>query len=589
MSAASKQRIEVLLEKARHASQSAGVYRMLDPHAKILYIGKAKNLQNRVRTYFQGDSEDFKTRKLVAKIHDFDVILTNSEAEALILESILIKKHQPRYNILLKDDKSYPFLLVDQNHSFPKLVFTRRPRKKPGIKIFGPFASAQALRAAVRIVNRSFRLRDCSDLEFLNRSRPCLNYQIGQCSAPCTSLITQTAYQEDLQNALRVLSGHGDNVMHTLQEEMDRYSAQQEYERAAHVRDQMNFLETTMQKKPRTPVSSASGARRDVIGWFRKPDAVAIAVLFVRGGDLVDSTTFHFEGIEGRSDEEVLGQFLAQFYLTEEKLDDLSELPSGAFAFPGAEAKTLPEEVLLPFDFPESTLLVEGLAQLGHTVTLVQPQKGIRHEQLMLADKNAENAFEERQREKGSIYRVLSDLKIKLRLENYPRRMECFDISNLGDTGIVASRVTFIEGKPEKSLYRHYKIRSVTTQNDFASMREVIERRLVKVVSEGDEFEEPPDLLIIDGGKGQLAQAVEVMHELNITGIDLVALAKAKTVTEEESSREVEKAFERVFKPGRMNPIVLAPDSPVCHLLQRIRDEAHRFAVEFQRKTRSVF
>jgi excinuclease ABC subunit C len=345
-------------------------------------------------------------------------------------------------------------------------------------------------------------------------------------------------------------------------------------------------------------------------------------MLFVRGGNLVDSFTYHFDDIEGREDSELLAQFLAQLYLTDDRLDGEEIRPNSAFSFPGAEAKTVPEEVLLPFEFSELSLLEESLLQLGHKTKFLLPQKGAKHEILALAEKNAENAFDEKQREKGSIYRVLAELKAKLRLENYPRRMECFDISNLGDTGIVASRVTFIEGKPEKTLYRHYKIRSVQGQNDFAAMREVIERRLVKVLAEDGNYEEPPDLLIIDGGKGQLGMAVEVMKELNLTGIDLVSLAKAKSVSEEEreeiearakekvrkvmeekhgceekkeeaesagSGREVIKNFERIFKPGRMNPIVLAPDAPVTHLLQRIRDEAHRFAVEFQRKQRKNF
>jgi excinuclease ABC subunit C len=396
------------------------------------------------------------------------------------------------------------------------------------------------------------------------------------------------------------------------------------------------------------------GANRDVIGWYRKPDSAAIAMLFVRGGNLVDSFTYHLDDLEGRTDEDLLTEFLAQLYLTEDRLEGEEIRPNSAFAFPGAEAKTIPAEIVLPFEFPEMHLLEESLLNLGHKTKFLLPQKGAKYEIMALAEKNAENAFDERQREKGSIYRVLAELKAKLRLENYPRRMECFDISNLGDTGIVASRVTFIEGKPEKSLYRHYKVRSISSQNDFAAMREVIERRLVKVLGEDGSYEEPPDLLIIDGGKGQLGMAVEVMKELNLTGIDLVSLAKGRTVGEEERSqiearakakvqkklaekyaetetaaeaviddtashhenvpgddneteaeqesalarqrdpalgegREVEKMFERIFKPGRMNPIVLAPDAPVTHLLQRIRDEAHRFAVEFQRKQRKTF
>lgn len=593
---AKERRIEELLEKARNASEGPGVYRMLDQHGKILYIGKAKSLHKRVRSYFQGTIEDPKTITLVGKIHNFDVILTNSEAEALILESILIKKNKPRYNIALKDDKSYPYVVVEEGHTYPKLIYTRRPRKNKNTRIYGPFASAGSLREALRLINRSFRLRDCSDSEFANRSRPCINYQIGICSAPCTAMITPEDYRADVQRAIQVLQGNGQQVLGNLNSEMEALAEKEEFEQAARLRDQINFLQDTINRRKEGKVierGHSDGGNRDVIGWYRKPDSATISLLFVRNGDLVDSSAFHFDGIEGKTDEELLAQFVAQFYLTEDQLEESDTLPNGSFSFPGAEGKTKPEEILLPFEFPEMELVRESFAALNHKMKFSLPQKGVKHDILELAHKNAENAFEEKQREKGSIYRVLSDLKVKLRLENYPRRMECFDISNLGDTGIVASRVTFIEGKADKALYRHYKIRSTQTQNDFASMREVIERRLLKTLDNSDHFEEPPDLLIIDGGKGQLSMAMEVIKELNITGVDVVALAKAKTLSEEEKKefegREVEKVFERVFKPGRMNPIVLAPDSPVCHLLQRIRDEAHRFAVEFQRKQRKSF
>jgi excinuclease ABC subunit C len=592
-----EQRLLKLQDKARETADAPGVYRMLDKDSKILYVGKAKSLTNRVRSYFQ-KVEDDKTRALVAKIHDFEVILTRTEAEALILEAILIRKHKPRYNIALKDDKSYPYVVVDQNHSFPKLFYMRRPRKIKNQKLYGPFASAIALRAALRILNHSFKLRDCSDSEFANRSRPCINHQIGICSAPCTGLITPDAYQADVERALSVLSGKGQEVMEKLEGEMQKLSEAEEFEQAAKVRDQLAFLTETVKRRKRGDAVEQSArdiTNRDVIGWYRKPESASIVVMFVRAGDLVDSTSFHFDDIEQRTDQEVLSEFLAQFYLTEDKLSEEEERPSGSFAFPGAEAKTLPNEVLLPFECPELELLQESLQELGHKIDLILPQRGIKSDLLDLAKKNAENIFDERQREKGSVYRVLAELKAKLRLENYPRRIECFDISNLGDTGIVASRVTFIEGKPDKSLYRHYKVRSTDTQNDFASMREVIERRLLKSIEDATQFEEPPDLLLIDGGKGQLAMAVEVIKELNITGVDIASLAKARTVGEEEKAlalsegKEVERAFERIFKPGRMNPILLAPESPVCHLLQRIRDEAHRFAVEFQRKQRKLF
>jgi excinuclease ABC subunit C len=594
-----EQRLHGLIDKSLHATDGPGVYRMLDKEGKIIYIGKAKSLRNRVRSYFQPNHENAKTRALVNRIHNFEVILTKTEAEALILESILIKKHKPRYNILLKDDKSYPYVMIDENHSFPKMQYVRKPRKGRKVRLFGPFASATSLRSAIRTVNRIFKLRDCSDAEFANRSRPCINYQIGICTAPCTHYITMEDYKKDVDRALQVLSGHGKEAVEQLKSEMDLLSENMEFEQAARVRDQLNFLTDTIERRKNSGSTvereAREGGNRDVVGWYRKPDSATIALLFVRGGNLVDSTTFHLDGLEGRSDDEVLSEFLAQYYLTDDQLENAEGVPADTLAYLGAQAKVMPTEVLLPFTPPECGLLTESLEQLGHSMSFVVPQKGPKAEILALAKKNAENAFDEKQREKGSIYRVLSELKDKLKLENYPRRMECYDISNLGDTGIVASRVTFIEGKAEKSLYRHYKIRSTQTQNDFASMREVIERRLLKTMSDATNYEEPPDLMIIDGGKGQLAMAMEVFKELNITGVDLVSLAKARNVEPEEieqlkaEGREVERAYERIFKPGRLNPILLSPDHHVTHLLQRIRDEAHRFAIEFQRKQRKMF
>jgi len=589
----SKKNIEasvLLVEKASATSESSGVYRMFDKDGKILYIGKAKNLQNRVKSYFQINLEHPKTQVLMTKVRDFDVILTQGEAEALILESILIKKHKPRYNILLKDDKSYPYIVVDENHSFPKLVFTRRPKKNKKQKVFGPFVSSYSLRNALRFLNQSFRLRDCSDVEFMNRSRPCINHQIGICSAPCVGLISLEAYASDMAQATRLLSGRGSEALSAMKNDMNRLASEEEFERAAKIRDQITQLEETLlQKKNKSVVEAGAqygSINQDVVGWYRREDQVTIALLLVRDGNVVDSTSFHFEGVADKSSEEILLSFIAQFYLVQDKLEDAEEISEGNLV--GAQGKTIPEEILLPFSIDEISLLEAGLLSLGSKTKFLLPQRGIKHELLIMAEKNAEHAFEEKQREKGSIYRVLSEAKIKLHLENYPRRIECFDISNLGDTGIVASRVVFIEGKPDKSLYRHYKITSIDTQNDFAAMKEVISRRLSKSFPEsGEILEDAPDLLIIDGGKGQLAMAMQVISELNVTGIDVVSLAKSKTESDF-TNRMVEKSFERIFKPGRMNPINLAPDSSLCHLMQRVRDEAHRFAVEFQRKQRSI-
>jgi excinuclease ABC subunit C len=577
---------EILLEKARSASRGPGVYRMLDQSAKVLYVGKSKSLASRVSTYFASKIEDDKTRILASKIRDFETILTESEAEALILEAILIKKHKPRYNIQLRDDKSYPYVIVDKSHSFPRLIYARKPKKTKGLHVYGPYAVSSSLRDVVRFLNATFKLRDCSDMEFQNRSRPCINYQIGICSGPCTNLITQQEYSVNLQQAAHVLEGKGQSVMQDLKNQIQELSEQTEFERAARIRDQLRAIEETVQRSKQSvdvQAQNINAIQRDAVGWHRSGEHATISLLFFRNGNLVDTASFHFEGLGEQSDQEVIATFLAQFYLTSDQEDVPAVLASGDYLLPGAEIKTVPKEILLPFDFSEKDLFAESLITLGHDSQIILPQRGVKADQLQLANKNAENAFTEHQREKGNVFRVLGDLKVRLRLENYPRRMECFDISNLGDTGIVASRVVFIEGKPDKTLYRHYKIRGQDEQNDFAAMREVLSRRL----SNSLEKEERPDLLVVDGGKGQLAQAVEVMRELNVTGIDVVALAKSKTEYDA-SDRVVLKSAERIFKPGRSNPIALAPDSQVCHLLQRLRDEAHRFAVNFQRSQRDT-
>lgn len=585
---------EELLEKAGQTSSSPGVYRMFDAKQEIIYIGKAKNLRNRVRHYFQaaGGDERAKTTVLISRIKNFDVILTESEAEALILECILIKKHKPRYNFALKDDKSYPYLLVDRGHTFPKLVYGRRFKKNKKLEVFGPYVSSGSLRRAIQFLNQSFRLRDCSDNEFSNRSRPCINYQIGTCSAPCTNMITPMGYAADLENALKILQGKGKEVLAQLNEKMEKHAEATEYEMAARSRDQIEGLKIILLENSQN-ISENSRNRlgeldKDIIGFFRQGDAISFSVVFIRSGKVIDSSNFYLKTMPEDSDAEVLLNFLAQFYLAREEFPGESRgEPQGAY-LPGTELKRMPAEILLPIDLGEQEgLLAESLQRLGHATSIISPKRGTKNELVKMAEKNAMESFSNEQNRLGDIYKALSDLKARLRLQNYPRRIECFDISNLGDTGIVASRVVFIEGKAEKTLYRHYKMREVTSQNDFAAMREVLGRRLTKSSSYASEdTEEAPDLLVVDGGKGQLSMAMEVIKELNITGIDVVALAKAKTESDFES-KEVSASQERIFKPGRMNPIVLLPGTNPCLLMQRVRDEAHRFAITFQRKQRN--
>lgn len=588
------ERILQLLEKAAQIATSPGVYRMLDNNAQIIYIGKAKNLRNRVRHYFQpaGGDERPKTKMLISRIADFDVILTESEAEALILESILIKRHKPRYNIALKDDKSYPYLLIDRAHTYPKLIYARRFKKKKTLEFYGPYVSAGSLRRAIQFLNQSFKLRDCKDNEFANRSRPCINYQIGTCSAPCVGYISPEDYAADITNALKILRGQGKEVIAELESRMEQYSRNEEFEMAAKLRDQIQgltaiFMENDQNIEDNTKNRLAANDR-DAIGMHRQGDAACFAVVFVRGGKVIDTTNFYVKVPEEDSDSDVLFEFLAQFYLAREAFPgEIREEEAGAF-LPGTELKRVPPRILVPMDLgDQQRVFDESLARLGHNTSVITNVRGTQNELLKMAEKNALECFVTEQAKLGDVYKALSDLKARLNLSKYPRRIECFDISNLGDTGIVASRVVFIEGKPDKSLYRHYKMREVTSQNDFAAMREVLGRRLTKSsqYATKEDYEDEPDLLVIDGGKGQLSMAMEVIAELNITGIDVVALAKAKTERDFQGE-EVKGTQERVFKPGRANPIVLMPGTNACHMMQRVRDEAHRFALKFQREQR---
>ncbi len=588
-------RKEKLLEKARKVDTGPGVYRMLDKNNQIIYIGKAKNLRIRVRTYFQESKNPHpKTALLVSKIHSFEVILTDSEAEALILENILIKKHKPRYNILLKDDKSYPYLIVDYNHSFPKLVYTRKFRRTKGIKVFGPFVSAGAIRRASRFLNHTFKLRDCSNSEFANRSRPCMNFQIGICSAPCTNEISQENYNACLEQALSILTRGSSAALKDMEAQMDKFSEEMLYEESARIRDQITGLQELLNEGEQVIASNNKNklgeADKDVIAIYQKNSVAAITVMFVRGGRLIDRISYEINSISNENEEEILSRFLAQFYLTRDSLQSVEvETAQDNVFLPGTELNAIPSEILISKKIPDLELFQESFANLGIKARLKTPSRGSKAELISMAEKNAKENCLEYLNQSEDIYRTLGELKTRLKLQNYPRRIECFDVSNLGDTGIVASRVTFIEGKPDKTLYRRYKMKTVTTQNDFEAMREALTRRLTRSSNYNfsEDKEDLPDLLIVDGGKGQLSMAVEVLKELDITGIDLVSLAKSKT-NRNFKGDDIVKTQERVFKPGRMNPIGLRDGSGICKLMQRVRNEAHRFAIAFQRSQRKI-
>ncbi len=538
-----------------------GCYLMRDKRGKIVYIGKAKDLKNRVRSYFRasGDTRAFVSR-LPYVLGDIEYIITANEKEALILENTLIKDHKPRYNVQLKDDKNFLSLRIDMDHPWPRVEVVRK-QKKDGAKYFGPYHSASAIRRTLKVLNKHFRLRTCPDSVLKNRSRPCLQYQIKRCPGPCVFDLDRDDYMQHVGEAMMFLEGRGAELSENLQSKMMRASQDLEYELAAHYRDQIRAIEKVLEQQVAVTTKSVD---RDAFGYHREGDRLTIQLLFIRGGKLEGARSFSYKDQEF-PDREVLSSFLNLYY---------------------SSGSDLPQEILLPMELDDSE--VDSFEELfsemaGRRVYIQTPKRGQKKALITTAMTNAKHSFEDEHDKEDRAQDLLDKLAGRLDLKNYPERIECYDISNLQGKQIVGSRVCFIGGQPEKSEYRHYKLRSVVAQDDFASMREVLMRRFKKVVEKGDEA---PDLVVIDGGKGQLGQAMTVFEDLGVHHVDLIALAKARNDKVGFQDPEVTSSPERVFVPGRKNPIVLKSNSAELYLLERVRDEAHRFAISFHKKLR---
>lgn len=559
----------LLLEKARDASTSPGVYLMKDAQGVILYVGKAKNLKNRLSTYFQaGPHEVPRTEMMVSRVHHFDVILTETEAEALILECTLIKKHKPKFNVRLKDDKTYPYLKIQSHDSFPRIEWTRRVLKD-GARYFGPFPSAWAARQVMQLLNESLRLRDCSDNTFRHRTRPCILYQMGKCTAPCVGHITPQGYRDSIQEAIAVLEGKGDSLIRDLRKAMEEAAEHDEFEQAAQYRDQIRNLELVTS----TQVVNEAGSHRnrDVIGIARKETEASGVILMIRAGKLVSVKHYHLQNTDASlSDSEILFDFLAQYYLSQNQLAEAAEREGEERGLPPAQ------DVLLPLAPQDPELLEKSLG------VTVKTSEGAGDDQLLnVARANAEHSLEQSTKKAaGHGIQALEEVQDKLHLAKLPHRIECYDISNTQGEEPVASRVVFIDGAPEKNLYRRYKIKTVVGSNDFAMMKEVLGRRFSNVE------EDLPDLVVVDGGKGQLSQAVAILEELGVQGVGVVGLAKARTESDFQAT-EVKSSQERIFIPNRKNPVPLLPHTGAYKLLTHVRDEAHRFAITYHRLLRS--
>jgi excinuclease ABC subunit C len=534
-----------------------GVYLLKDKAGKVLYVGKAKSLRSRVRAYFRdGGDERFQVRFLMRRVRDFDTLVTTNEKEALILENNLIKQYKPRYNIRLKDDKSYLSAKIT-NHAWPRIMVTRKIVKDGG-KYFGPFGSADGLRETIDIIRKVFPLRTCSDAVFKNRSRPCLEYQIKRCMGPCCLPVDRDEYGRHLHAAQMLLEGKNLELLREMREQMKAHAERLEFEQAARVRDRVRAIEKTVERQT---VLHHWGIDQDVFGLYREGGFIEAIVLMIRGGKLTSTQSWSFQDLEF-ADQDVFADLLTQYY-------------SGA--------RNLPDEIILPIELEDAGVRAELLSERrGKKVEFIVPQRGEKTRLLEMAMENARQSFASRRDNEQTREKMLEDVRAKLHLKNTPKRMECYDISNLQGTMVVGSQVTFDEGEPRKDLYRRYRIRGFEGQDDFASMYEVLKRRLERAVRE-NEF---PDLWVIDGGKGQLNVAIEVLKEAALLDqIDVVALAK-QHVLDDRRDGEVVKSEERVFLPNRKDPIVLPKNSTALFLLVRIRDEAHRFAITYNRELR---
>jgi excinuclease ABC subunit C len=540
----------------KHFPTSPGVYIMKDETGKVIYVGKAINLKKRVSSYFtrSGDSR-YQIRFLMNRVNTIDWIVTDTEKEALILENSLIKEHRPRYNMSLRDDKTYFSLRLDPSEEFPRITIIRKVQRD-GARYLGPYSSASAAREVLKELCRTFPLRHYPLRNCRQRKRPCLYYQLKQCSAPCFGKITPEEYAGLVEGATLFLSGKNREIVRIYRERMAAAAQRQEYEEAGRYRDLIHSIEATVEKQKVASI----GGDTDVIGIVPLGDHLQISILFIRNGLLLGSRSYlpewEFEPEEG------VASFLAGYYTGE---------------------VIIPDEILLSVHVPGSQALAQLLSEKrGKKVSITHPMRGPKLELVKMAAKNAENAALERQKKAEESGSILNELKDRLHLAKIPRRIECYDISNIQGRDAVGSRVSFLDGKPEKSGYRRYRIKSVEQSDDFAMMREVLSRRFRTDRTD----EENPDLIIVDGGIGQLGILSAVMEELDVAGIDLAGLAKSR-VSSGMSSSTIERSDERVFLPGRKNPVALRQNSAALLLLARIRDEAHRFAITYHRKLRS--
>ncbi|MBI2165447.1 MAG: excinuclease ABC subunit UvrC [Chloroflexi bacterium] len=550
-----------LHERVKSVPTVPGVYLMRDSTGGVLYVGKAGNLRNRLRVYFtRAVGLPPKIESMLTKVVDFEIITTHSEAEALILENTLIKRHRPVYNTRLRDDKGYPYIKIDLKEEFPQVYFTRRV-EKDGARYFGPYASASSVRRTLELLKKLFPYRSCTKAITGMEARPCLEYYIHRCVAPCVGYVTKEEYREVISQVMLFLEGKSGAVVRGLKVKMAEASGRLEFERAAVVRDQVRAIERVMEEQK---VVSVNDADMDVIGLFMEKDEAWVEVFFVRQGKLIGRDHFIMDGTRDERASDVTSHFLKQFY--------------GGTPY-------VPPLVLLPYAPEEAGLLEEWLgSRRGGRVLLKVPARGVKAALIKMATENALQAREQLRAKalagEDALEGALRELQEQLSLPRLPLRIECYDISNIQGSNAVGSMVVFQQGKPVPTHYRRFRIRSVSGVDDYAMMREVLERRFRHLAEAAeaadgsrDSWGVVPDLVLIDGGKGHLSAAWEVFLQLGIHGmIPLASIAKEE---------------ETLFAPHMAEPVFLPRNSQALFLVQRVRDEAHRFAITYHRKLRS--
>jgi excinuclease ABC subunit C len=546
-------------DKLKGLPAKPGVYLFRDERGEVLYVGKAKSLRPRVRSYFQAGKEArHQIPQLVGRIADLDVIVTGTEVEALHLEQNLVKRHRPPFNVRLRDDKSFPYIAVTVEDEFPRVMFTRE-RHRRGVVYFGPYANAKKVRETLDVLNRVFQFRPCEGPKPGRHSGiPCLDYHIERCHAPCVGYITQELYGELIDDVIEFLSGNTKPIVRALQQRMRDAAAEERYEDAARYRNRLFAIENLAEKQGADRRETGS---LDVIGIAAAEDRAAVQVFPLRGGKMVDRHAFHLENVEGQDVTTILEAFCLEYY---------------------GNAPAIPPQIVVPTEVGDVTALGEWLTERrGARVEVRAPARGEKRRLAGLAAQNAALALESEatQSEQKRLRRVeaLEELREALNLESLPLRIECFDISNIQGQEIVGSMVVFQDAVAKKAHYRKFAVRGLDGQDDFAAMAEVIARRFARLGVTGDEHDEgfanAPNLVVIDGGKGQLSAALAAMQAYDLPRVAVISLAKR---------------VEEVFVPGRPDPIVLDRHNAGLQLLQRVRDEAHRFALDFHRQRRAV-